>query len=145
MYSINIESFAMATKKKGRNVSKKGKLHVKPKLYKALQSLRHMKPNAIRSRVRVASKEFVKDVANVMSRLRKSPHLVPNPKDRRKLLKHRKALRRLTSKSPSVENKRKILLQRGGILPFLIPIICATIGAAGTVGAAAAGAAVMKS
>jgi len=28
MYSINIESFAMATKKKGRNVSKKGKLAV---------------------------------------------------------------------------------------------------------------------
>jgi len=125
--------------------SKKGKLRVKRKLYKALQSLRRMKPKTIHARLRVASKEFVKDIANVMSRLRSRPNLVPKPKDRRTLQKYKKSLRRLTSKGPSVEKKRKILLQRGGILPLLIPIICASIGAAGTVGAAAVGAAVMKS
>jgi len=121
------------------------KIKVKRKFVKALQHLRRMKPEQQRLRTAMASKDFIKDVTDIMKRMRTKPHLVKSKKQKRYLQKHKKSLRRLVRKGSSVNQQRKILLQRGGILPFLIPIILAAVGATGSIGASAVGAAIMKS
>ena len=123
---------------------KGNKIIVKRKFYNAMQILRHLKPKEQRLRTKKASKEFIQDISNVMAKLRKKPHLVSHH-HKKTILKYKKPLQRLVKKSSSLKSKRNVLLQRGGIIPFLIPIICASIGAAGTIGASAVGAAIMKS
>ena len=91
-----------------------------------------------------ASKEFIRDVSNFLKRVRQRPDLVKGS-HRKTLQRHRKKLRRLIHANTPIEKKRQILLQKGGIIPALIPIICAVIGACGAVGAGAASAAIMKS
>ena len=127
-----------------KNGQSKRKILVKRKFFNAVQALRKMKPKEQRKRTQNASKEFIDDITTFLKRLRRMPHLVKN-RHRKVLKKLGKSLRKLVNKGTSVESRRKILLQRGGIIPFLIPIICASIGAAGAVGASAAGAAIMKS
>ena len=135
-------------KRKGAKTKKhskrKAKIRVKSKFVKALQSLRKMKTQEQRMRTKNASNEFIQDVSRTISRLRTRPDLV-NSKHRRILKRYKKPLRQLVNRASSIKQKRKVLLLRGGIFPALIPILCATIGAAGAVGASAAGAAVMKS
>ena len=121
-----------------------GKIKVNRKFFNALQALRRMKPKEQRMRASNASKEFVKDVSKVMSQIRTKPHLVAT-KHRKVLKRYKKPLRQLVKRNTSLARKRKVLLLRGGILPFLVPIICASIAAAGSVGASAAGAAIMRS
>ena len=129
--------------KKKKRVNPKGKIIVKRKFYNALQSLRRMSPKQQRLRAKNASKEFVTDVSNVMSKIRRRPNLVSN-KHKKILRRYKKPLRQLVKKDSSAKRKRKVLLLRGGILPFLVPIICAGIGAAGSIGASAVGSAVMR-
>ncbi len=46
------------------------------------------------------------------------------PKQRRNLTRHRAALRQLTNKSVGIEQKRKLLVQRGGLVSaVLAPIL----------------------
>ena len=106
--------------------------------------LRRMSKQRQRKVVAQASPEFVKDVGIFLRKIRTKPHLIRNAKHRRQLKRHRSKLLRLVNPHVSVEKKRRILLMRGGIAPFLIPIICADIGAAGSVGAAATSAAIIK-
>ena len=128
-----------------RNV-KNDKIIVKRKLFNALHSLRRMKTKDQRLRTRMASSEFIKDIANVMRRIRTRPELVKSTRHRKVLTKHKKLLQKIVSKKSSPEQQRKLLLQkRGGFIQFLIPILCAVIGAGGSIGAAAVGAKVMKS
>lgn len=130
--------------KRQRKTKSQQKLLVKRKFYNALQALKRMKPKEQRLRASVASPEFIKDISNVMKRLRTRSDLVSS-KHKKILKRHKKPLQRLVKKSSSIKSKRNVLLLRGGILPILIPIIAAAIGAAGTVGASAVGAAIMKS
>ena len=66
------------------------------------------------------------------------------PTVRKKLTQHRKALQKFVNPRTSLRKKKQVLTQHGGILPALIPIIVAAIGATGTVGAAATHAAISK-
>ena len=138
------------SKRKKKRVSRKGnkktsgKIRVKRKFYNALRSLQYMKPKERRKRASNASKEFIKDVSNVMRQLRTKPHLV-SPKHQKVLKRYKKPLRQLVKSGTSLARKRKVLLLRGGIFPFLVPIICASIAAGGSIGASAVGAAIMKS
>ena len=61
------------------------------------------------------------------------------------LRRYKRKLRILANKRSSVQKKRQILNQKGGIAPLLIPIIAAAIGSAGSVAGAAVHAAVSKS
>ena len=136
---------SQSIKRKRRNV-KNVKINVKRKFFNAIHSLRRMKAKNQRLRTRIASSEFIKDVANILRRIRTRPELVKSARHRKVLTKHKAILQKLVSKKSSSEQQRKLLLQkRGGIFPFLIPIIAAAIGAAGSVGATAVGAAIMKS
>ena len=64
--------------------------------------------------------------------------------DKKFLSRKRRNLRVLTNPGTSVTKKRKILTQRGEIIPALIPIIAASINAASAVGATASHAAISK-
>jgi hypothetical protein len=123
---------------------KKSKMSVKNKFKNAMFKLRRMGKRKQQNVIAGASKEFIKDISDYLSKIRRKPHLVKNWKHRKQLKRHRVKLQRLVNPQVSLDKKRKILLMRGGIFPFVIPIICASIGAAGTVGAAAVGAAIAK-
>lgn len=124
----------------------KGKLRVKKKFAAAMKHLHRQSKKVQRESVVGASNEFINDIINTLKQLRNKPHLVSS-KHVKVLNKHKVHLRKLINKRTSMAIKRKILQvnQRGGIFPFLIPIIAAAIGAAGSVGAAAVGAAIAKS
>ena len=88
-----------------------------------------------------ASNSFIRDVSSAMSKLRKRPHLVKSA-HQKVLRKHRKKLQQLVNPKVSIAKKRLILTQKGGIIPALIPVIVAAIGALGTATAGIGGAAV---
>lgn len=132
-------------KRRRKRGKKSSKVNVKPKFKQAMFKIRRMSKQGQRKIVAQASPQFVKDVGIFLSKIRNRPHLIKNAKHRRQLKRHGTKLRRLVNPHVSVEKKRRILLMKGGIIPFLVPIICASIGAAGTVGAAATSAAIMKS
>ena len=90
-----------------------------------------------------ASNEFIRDVSSFMNKLRKQPHLVGS-RHKATLRKHKQKLRRLVSSKTPIHVKRAILQQKGGIIPLLIPLIVAAIGATGAVGAAATHAGIMR-
>ena len=120
------------------------KINVKPKFADALRRLKRMKKANQKTAIFGASNEFIRDLSSFMQKIKHRPDLVS--KSRRKTLaKHRAKLRKLIHAKTSIDNKRLILSQTGGILPFLIPIICASITAAGGIGAAATSAAIIKS
>ena len=130
---------------KGNN-SDKSKLRVKAKFAKAIRHLNTLGRKHQRESVQFASNEFINDVSDFLKRLRNKPHLI-SPKHAKVIHKNKKHLQKLVKKKTSLKAKRDILqkTQTGGILPFLIPIIVASIGAAGGIGAAATHAAIAKS
>lgn len=103
-----------------------------------------MTPVKQRATVLSASDRFIHDFTKFLRNIRNKGHLM-KPSHRRILKKHRNKLRKLVKANTPMNMKRLILTQKGGIVPFLIPLAVAMIGAAGTVGASAAGAAIMKS
>jgi hypothetical protein len=119
------------------------KIAVKEKFLNAMKRLKSMKKGKQSATVLTASNEFIRDVSGFMSKIRKRGQLV-NSKHRKVLSKHAKNLRKLIHAKTPVESKRLILSQRGGILPALIPIICALIGAGGGIAGAATSAAIIK-
>ena len=132
---------------KKQNVNRKLKtvkaVRVKKKFATAMSQLKRMKPAKQRSSVVGASNEFIRDVSNFMTRVRKQPHLV-KASHRNILKRHSEKLRKLVHAKTSMNNKRLILSQKGGIIPALIPVICALIGAGGGIAGAATSAAIIK-
>jgi len=124
-------------KRRGYKRQKKSKMVVKKKFKIAMLKLRRMSKKQQQETVAGASKEFIRDMSTVLNKMRNKPHLVKSSKHRKQLKRHRTKLRRLVSPQVSLDKKRKILLMKGGIAPLLIPILCASIGAAGAVGSAA--------
>lgn len=129
------------SKRKGKQAA--AKIAVKPKFAHALKRLKRMKKRKQKMTVLGASNEFIRDVSSFLEKLKSRPDLV-SKSQRKTLQKHRAKLRRLVHAKTPVDSKRRILSQTGGIFPFLIPIICASITAAGGIGAAATSAAILK-
>lgn len=121
----------------------KGKIAVKNKFKNAILHLRKLSKQKQRNVAQNASKEFINDLIKFLKNIRSKGHLL-NYSQRNGMKRHKHKLQRLVDGKVSIKSKRKILMMKGGILPFLIPIICAAIGAAGTVGGAAASAAIAK-
>lgn len=123
-----------------------GKLRVKKKFAEAINHLSKASRKIQRQSVQGASNEFIQDVSNILKRLRNKPQLI-SPQHVKVFDKHKILLRKLVNDKTSLKSKRQILQssQTGGILPFLIPIIVASISAAGGIGAAATHAAISKS
>ena len=120
------------------------KIPVKKKFADAIKRLKRMKTSNQRAAALGASNEFIRDVSAFMSKLRKQPDLVKGS-HRNVLKRHSLKLRKLIHAKTPLEKKRMILSQTGGILPALIPIIVAIIGAGGGIASAATSAAIIKS
>lgn len=56
--------------------------------------------------------------------------------DRRRLEKHSPLIRKLLAEGKSVADKKKLLVQHGGFLPFLVPIIAGITSALPAIGTA---------
>ena len=130
---------------KGNRKQKSKKIAVKQKFVQAMSRLRRMKKNQQKAVVSKASNEFIRDVSGFMKKIRNKPNLVKKTAHRKTLKRYSKHLRKLIHAKTPIHKKRLILQQRGGIFPFLIPIIIAGISAAGSIGAAATSAAILKS
>ena len=91
-----------------------------------------------------ASNEFIRDLTSFLSRIRKRPDLVTHNKHRKALKRNKSKLRKLIHAKTSMNAKRRILSQTGGILPALIPIVAAIIGSVGGVAASATHAAISR-
>lgn len=128
---------------KKKNRKSVPKIFVKQKFVNAMKRLKQMKAKKQRSAILGASNEFIRDVSGFMNKLRKQPHFVKS-KHRNVLNKHRLKLRKLIHAKTPLEDKRLILSQTGGIIPALVPIICALIGAGGGIAGAATSAAIVK-
>ena len=131
-----------------KKVIKKGqkgvhKIPVKQRFVHAMKRIKGMKAMKQRTVALGASKDFIRDVSNFMSKVRNQPQLV-KASHRNVLNKHRIKLRKLIHPKTPIKNKRLILSQTGGILPALVPIICALIGAGGGIAGAATSAAIIK-
>lgn len=141
----------MATRKirKTKRVKKKqsrksGKLLVKHKFYHAIKKLQHLKAKQQRAALSGSSNEFINDVTKTLKRIRSQPSMI-STKHKNILKKHRNKLRRLVHAKTAMKVKRRILMQKGGFISVLVPIISAIIAAAGGIGAAATSAAIIKS
>ena len=131
-------------RKKPRKKSRGKKLVIKRVFKNAMNRLRRMKASKQRAVAVGASNDFIRDISQFMSKIRKRPDLV-KASHRRTLKRFSKQLRKLVHAKTPIHVKRAILLQKGGFLPFLIPIITAIIGAGGAVASGAVSAAISKS
>ena len=111
------------------------------KFKRAMNTLKGLSPEKRRLATIGASNVFIRDVSSALKKIRTRPHLV-KASHQKVLKKHRNKLRNLVNAKVSINKKRSILTQKGGIVPLLIPVICAAIGAAGTTAAGVGGAAV---
>ena len=151
----------MAKKKQIKSLQKLQKSLQKKQFVKAMFSLAKMSEQKQREAATQASPQFIKDLCKVLSNLRNHPELL-NAKQRKRIQPHINKLRKLIHSKTSMAKKRLILsqsisgahakapfskrpIQKGGILPILIPIICASIAGGTTIAASAVGAAIMKS
>ena len=123
---------------------KRKKIKVKRKLRNAISRLKTMTARQKRTAALGASNEFLRDISRFFSKLRKRPDLVTKSKHRRILKRHKSKLQKLVHAKTTMNDKRRILAQKGGILPALIPVVVAGIGALGGVAASATHAAVSK-
>ena len=128
--------------KKARRNKNQG-IKVKGKFKNAISRLRRMKPVNQRNAALASSNEFIRDISSLLSRVRGRPDLL-KANHRNVLKRHRLKLKKLVHAKTPITAKRLILSQTGGILPLLVPIITALIGAGGAIGGAATHAAISK-
>ena len=113
------------------------------KLISTLKRLSKLPSSQLQRQIQFANHKFVNDLCAATRKLRYAK-IKLTPTLRKKLTRHRQHLRSLANRRTSVQTKKKLLTQRGGVLPFLIPLIVAGISAAGSVGAAAVHGAVSR-
>ena len=118
-------------------------MKVKGKFKDAISRLKRMNPINQRNAALASSDEFIRDISGLFSKVRGRPDLL-KAQHRNVLKRHRLKLKKLVHAKTPVSTKRLILAQKGGILPLLVPIITALIGAGGAIGGAATHAAISK-
>ena len=112
-------------------------------IVKSLAKLKAMKESSRKKALLSANRPFIQDLSSAVRRLRHS-NMPVSAAQKKAISKHTAFLRKMADPRISYRSKRKTLVQKGGIAPALIPLIAAAIGAAGTVGASAAHAAISK-
>ena len=97
------------------------------KFVQTLQKLKSL-PRAHKCEaMKLANDQFIRKFCSHVKKLR---HTKLHPSQRRVLASNRAALRKLSNSKVSLKSKRKILSQRGGFLPALIPLIASVAGPA---------------
>jgi len=114
----------MVVKKRCNKGTKRGS-----KFSTVFKRLQRLKPSQRRQAIEIANDKFIRDFAAHVKKLRTAKSLKPGLQ--KKLKKHCVALRKLTNKKTTIKMKRKLLSQRGGMLPLLLaalPAIGSIIG-----------------
>ena len=111
-----------------------------------MSKLRRMKGRKRQQALSQANNKFIHNLSHVLGKVRHLPPnlLHTNPRLLRRIQFQRKGLQSFINKKTSIKKKRKMMKQKGGIIPALIPLICAGIAAAGSVASAGVGAAIAK-
>ena len=95
------------------------------KFDQALIRLRKLKRDQQSKAMSFANKSFINQFCNKVKKLR---HKKISPKDAKVLRRNSLKLKKLVSKKTSFSKKRKMLSQRGGFLPALLPLLAPVIG-----------------
>ena len=112
---------------KGSRRRRQSKRKRKGKFSQAISSLRKMKSNDRYDAIRYANDDFIRDICSQISKL-KHKKLTRQQEDI--VRKYKSKLKVLTNRRNSIKKKRKALSQKGGILPFLFPLITPLIAKA---------------
>lgn len=84
-----------------------------------LHALKVAKPKLRNAIIKAADDDFIKALCECCMNVLNGNHKV-TPALRKKLSKHRVALRVLSNRKNALRKKRKLLLQKGGFLPMLL-------------------------
>ena len=133
-----------SNKKKAKRQRRKKYVHANSKFKSAIRKLVKLNKPTQRQLAKHSSNKFIKDFGMAIAKIRNKADLFTK-KQIGQLRRYKRKLRILANKRSSVQKKRQILNQKGGIAPILIPLIAAAIGSAGSVAGAAVHAAVSKS
>ena len=93
----------------------------------ALLQLKRLKPHHQCEAMKMANNGFIRQMCTHVKKLRRAKL---NGKQIKSLKRHRNKLRTLANANVSLTRKRKLLSQRGGFLPFLIPLLGSIVGPA---------------
>ena len=101
------------------------RLKTSPQFRKALEALNRMNGRYKCRALNSASNQFIRDLSKTVNQVR---YISPNqitPLMRKRIYKHRKAMRVLADRKSSVKRKKRLLTQKGG---FYGKIIGALLG-----------------
>lgn len=93
---------------------------------RALHRLKRLKQNHQCQAIGMANDAFIRQMCTHVKKLRYNKKV--NSKSAQRLKRHRGKLRQLVSPRTTLAKKRKILGQRGGFLPALLPLLISTVG-----------------
>ena len=108
-----------------RSCKKIVRLKTSPQFRKALEALNRMNGRYKCRALNSASNQFIRDLSKTVNQVR---YISPNqitPLMRKRIYKHRKAMRVLADRKSSVKRKKRLLTQKGG---FYGKIIGALLG-----------------
>ena len=88
--------------------------------------------NIRRALVKLAPEGTIKGICNAALNVARNPNIKLFPATRTKLARHRNQFNKLLSKKGSIHQKRHTILQKGGFLPILAPILSTILGAVGS-------------
>ena len=91
---------------------------------RALYRLKRLKPKHQCQAIGMANDAFIRQMCTHVKKLRYNKKVKLAPR----LKRHKGKLRQLVSARTSISKKRKILGQRGGFLPALLPLLVSTVG-----------------
>lgn len=97
------------------------------RLSRAISSLRKMKSSDRYQAIRFANDSFIRDLCSKINQLK---HKRLTPQQQQIVKKYRSKLKVLCNRRTSIKKKRQTLSQKGGILPFLLPLITPLIAKA---------------
>ena len=95
------------------------------KFANALRKLSSLRSSQRTQALKLANDSFIRQFCNNVKKLRKVPL---SPSLQKRFRKQSKNLRKLVNAKTSVRVKRDMLTQRGGFLPFLIPLLTSVAG-----------------
>lgn len=107
---------------------------VASRLRRNLEHLRHLKNAKKQKRaslLKSAQKDLILCICDCANNILRG-NVQLRSKDKKALKRHKRALRALAERRKGIETKRKLLVQKGGFLPFLLaPILSAAGGLIG--------------
>ena len=112
------------TLKRQKTVKKRGGKQNKKSFANALRKLSALTPSQRVAAMKLANDKFIRQFCQHVKSLRYKPL---SSKHRNQLRRQSKELRKMLSAKTSIKSKRKMLTQRGGILPLLLAPLISTL------------------